>query len=181
MFAEAVGLAVELGGAGLAAEGDFADVVGAGVEGRVDVDEVDGAAVAVGEEVGEDLFVVAVEELAGGGGGEIGGCGVEALDVLGGESGDGAERFLPIQWSRGRPLAAAIFTSAVGLATGGAGVGMGAGGTGAAGAALAAAFFLAGLAARAGFVAAFFLADMAVSQGREGRPCARRRSRSRKV
>ena len=98
LLAEGVGLAFELGGAGEAAERHLADVVGAGVEGRVDVDEVHLAAVAVGEEVGEDFLVVAVEqETLGDFRLAIADCGLrrgEALDELGGEGGDVAQRAL---------------------------------------------------------------------------------------
>jgi hypothetical protein len=61
LLAEGVALAVEPGCALGPAERHLADVIGAGVEGRIDVDEVDLAAKAIGEEVGQHLLVVAVE------------------------------------------------------------------------------------------------------------------------
>ena len=64
MFAEGVSFAVEFGEGALAAQGHLADVVGGGIEGRVDVDEIDLATVAVGEQVGEDFLVIAIVEVA---------------------------------------------------------------------------------------------------------------------
>jgi len=157
LFAEAVGLAVELGGAGLAAEGDFADVVGAGVEGRVDVDEVDGAAVAVGEEVGEDLFVVTVEELAGGRGGEIGGGGVEVLDVLGGKRGDGTEGFFADPVEQGATFGGGDLHLGGRLGHGGSGRGNGRGRDLGSGGGFGSGLFLGRLGGAGGFQSGFFL------------------------
>lgn len=73
LLAEGVAFAVDLGGGGAPAQLHLAHVVGARIEGRVDVDELDLAAKAVGQQVPQNLLVVAVEEQAalGVGGGPI--------------------------------------------------------------------------------------------------------------
>ena len=62
LFAEGAGLAIDLGRGLRAAQGDLADIVGAGVEGRVDVDEVHLAAEPVREKVRQHFFVVSMEQ-----------------------------------------------------------------------------------------------------------------------